>query len=123
MGSVTETFRIAQMNMAEVQAELAELNRVKGFGMTSEPGVFEILAHLQLVSGELSEAAEDVRHGRMGVTYREDGKPEGFPTELADAVIRLFNMADDMGIDLQEVVAIKTAYNRTRSYRHGGKRA
>ena len=50
-------------------------------------------------------------------------KPEGFPTELADVVIRVGDLAGRLGIDLAAVIGEKMAYNITRPYRHGGKRA
>ncbi len=92
------------------------------------------------VIGEISEAFEEVRNGHgLTETYynsrtvdiRPDGsivtegngKPEGYPIELADAVIRLFDHAYAVGIDLDEAIAVKMQYNETRSYRHGGKKA
>lgn len=50
-----------------------------------EPGTWIALAH-----SELSEALEIFREGHpLGEMWnREDGKPEGFLTELADTIIR-----------------------------------
>ena len=81
----------------------------------------ELAAKLCLIHSEVSEALECVRDGAMTVTVREDGKPEGFPTELADVVIRCMDLADAMGIDLWAEMERKHAYNRTRTRRHGGK--
>jgi NTP pyrophosphatase (non-canonical NTP hydrolase) len=47
------------------------------------------------------------------------GKPEGFPVELADAVIRLFGLAYEAGIDLPAAIEEKLAYNATRPFKHG----
>lgn len=52
-----------------------------------------------------------------------DAKPVGFPIELADLLIRVFDTAEAYGIDLEEALQIKAAYNRTRPHRHGGKLA
>jgi NTP pyrophosphatase (non-canonical NTP hydrolase) len=49
------------------------------------------------------------------------GKPEGIPSELADVMIRILDMAEAFGINLQEVMLEKHEYNKTRGYRHGGK--
>lgn len=46
-------------------------------------------------------------------------KPEGFPIELADAVIRIMDLAERLGIDLAEMINLKMAYNSTREYMHG----
>jgi len=46
-------------------------------------------------------------------------KPEGFPSEIADAVIRLFGLAYELDIDLEAIMREKIAYNATRAYRHG----
>lgn len=50
-------------------------------------------------------------------------KPEGIPSELADIIIRVFDAAVEYGIDIEEEVINKMAYNATRLNRHGGKRA
>ena len=76
---------------------------------------------LCLVHSEVSEALEDYRVGRLTTTLREDGKPEGLPSELADVVIRIADLCGALDIDLQAEVAAKLAYNKTRSHRHGGK--
>ncbi len=50
-------------------------------------------------------------------------KPCGIPSELADVAIRLADLAGALGIDLEQAIIEKHRYNRTRAYRHGGKRA
>jgi NTP pyrophosphatase (non-canonical NTP hydrolase) len=60
----------------------------------------------------------------MITTYREiDEKPEGFPSELADIMIRVMDLAEGMGVDLGKEILEKHEYNKTRPYKHGGKRA
>jgi len=102
-------------------------------------GVPECLA---LIHSEVSEALEDYRNGLMSTVLHMDGglqiqpepktfldyasagaKPEGFPIELADILIRIFDLAGRLNIDLDQAVAIKMAYNATRPERHGGKKA
>jgi len=48
-------------------------------------------------------------------------KPCGFPSELADVVIRVFDLAAHLNIDLLEALERKMEYNKHRPYRHGGK--
>lgn len=83
------------------------------------------LEKLVLVHSELSEALEEYRDGRglTEVYYREqDGKPEGVPVELADAIIRICDLAEIYGMDLAGALKEKQFFNETRPYRHGGKR-
>ena len=87
---------------------------------TSQRAIPEML---MLMVTELAEAMEEYRNGHTAkdVYYRADGKPEGFGVELADTVIRIFDVATGLGIDITDLVEVKIAYNKTRPYRHGGK--
>jgi len=85
--------------------------------------IAEVLAKIALTHTELSEAVEEARDGRYLLWLTPEGKPEGFVTELADAVIRIFHIAGLMGLDLEGAVKTKQLYNEGRSYRHGGKKA
>lgn len=49
-------------------------------------------------------------------------KPCGPASELADVVIRVADLCGYYGIDLEQVLRLKMAYNRERLYRHGGKK-
>jgi NTP pyrophosphatase (non-canonical NTP hydrolase) len=50
-----------------------------------------------------------------------EDKPIGFASELADVVIRVMDLAEAMGIDLEREILLKHEYNLTREHRHGGK--
>ena len=82
-----------------------------------------IAAKLLLITSEVSEAAECLRKGEMRARVDpETKKPEGFEVELADAVIRILDMAEGLGLNLGRAMLLKTEYNRLRPYRHGGKK-
>lgn len=77
---------------------------------------------LALVHSEISEALEDYRSGKRPTDwYRQGEKPCGFGVELADAVIRIMDLAEAFGVDLGASMAQKHAYNAKRPERHGGK--
>lgn len=75
---------------------------------------------LALIHSEVSEALEDFREGRMGLQY-DNTKPVGFDSELADIIIRVVDLAQYKGIDLDKAVAVKMEYNKSRPYKHGNK--
>lgn len=77
---------------------------------------------LALIHSEISEALEAYRENQL-TGMEDDGKPVGLDSELADAVIRIFDLSGYMGIDIEEIIKKKMAYNMTRPHRHGGKRA
>ena len=70
---------------------------------------------------EVSEALECYRESEPPLHYRDDGKPEGIVSELADIVIRVLDLCEHMGYPLVEAMSRKADYNDGRPYRHGGK--
>lgn len=90
----------------------------------NKPELGQVYVKLALIHSEVSEATEEIRN----VTTIEDlsarqtdesGKPIGFASELADVVIRVMDLAGDLGIDLGAVIAEKQTYNKKREAMHG----
>lgn len=85
-----------------------------------ERSVGDIIA---LLHSELSEALEEYREtGDVNKAEMFYGKPEGFPIELADVLIRLLDACQLWEIDITRAMQKKAQYNITRPYRHGGKK-
>lgn len=111
------------MNLNDVIQDCWQVSEDHGWHEGVDDRTF--MEKLVLIHSELSEALEEYRDGRYftEIYYGEKGKPEGIPIELADAFIRLADLAVIYGIDLPKAIEIKQEFNRTRPYRHGGKRA
>lgn len=132
------------MTIREMCKRAQEGSIAKGFAVAGQmPNIDQKLV---LAIGELVEAQNELRNGMSPAeVYINDpsgpvsigypflffeqnpkNKPEGFLIELADAVIRIGQLAqaivDANGgtrIDLQDAIAIKMDYNATRPYLHG----
>lgn len=61
--------------------------------------------------GEGCEAARDSR-------FTNDGEPGSLAEELADTVIRIFDLAEWLEIDMATEIVSKMQKNRTRSHKH-----
>lgn len=73
-----------------------------------------------LMHSELSEALESYRKHEPFLWF-DNGKPEGIAAEYADVIIRIMSDCEERGIDLNNAIEVKMAYNKSRPYKHGGK--
>ncbi len=91
----------------------------KGFydGITDNADPVWISNRLMLIVSELSEGLEGVRQGNLSSAPKSGGLGE----ELADACIRIFDLAHSLGIDLEAAIKEKMLYNSNRAFKHGGK--
>jgi len=105
----------------------------KGF---HEAGVQPMGHYLMLITSELAEAMEADRSGkyacRSDLQWIKDEErfdavefkhaiKDTFEDELADALIRILDLAGLLDIDLGTHVMLKMEYNKTRPTRHGKK--
>lgn len=116
---------------AELQLQAHEISKSKGW-YTSEAE--NIPGKLALIHAEVSEALEEYRNDKMELYYGRvvttfpgggkgvDSKPEGFGIELADVVIRVMDLAEYLKLPLEELIVEKMEFNKTRPFRHGGKK-
>lgn len=119
------------MQINEIAREVHQNSVNKGFYEDQHQNVGE---KLMLTVSEISEALEAHRNGKRAdlATFEvlsEDNEDcfesnfktfikDSFEDELADAVIRLLDLAQWQGIDIQKHIELKHKYNTTRPYKH-----
>jgi NTP pyrophosphatase (non-canonical NTP hydrolase) len=126
----------------ELRDEIHE-NAINHGWWEEERSFGEIIA---LCHSELSEALEEYRNGAnpnqvicenrdslckslfiAGKKMRDCDeciayKPGGIGIELADCIIRILDYCGHAKINIEDAIKIKHEYNKTRSYKHGGKK-
>ncbi len=100
-----------QIDLNDLAHNIREVNKANGWGI-KEPSEHQKMVQLMLIVTEVAEAAE---------AYRKDDE-ENLVEELADVIIRTLDMAAYWDYDIDKAVKDKIEKNKTRSYRHGGKK-
>lgn len=124
------------MEIKKIAQEIHQNNVEKGFWEDKQTkNVGEVL---MLCVSELSEALEAHRKNkfanlvqfnqdRQSTPFHEnsatiqafkDNVKDTFEDEIADTVIRLFDLCEGFGIDLETHIRLKLEYNKTRPYKH-----
>ena len=78
-------------------------------GKKKERNVGELLC---LIHSEISEAMEGARKGSMDTHLKHKSMME---VELADAIIRIFDLAESKGFNLGQTIYEKLEYNKSRA--------
>lgn len=106
------------MTISELQNEAFRIADIKGFhNNRSFCGRDDTLIRLCLIHTEISEATQGVkRDWHMTPT---DTQSEEFAEELADAMIRIADLAECVGVDLDKSIAKKMAKNLARPHLYG----
>lgn len=105
--------------------------RAAGWHDEPMPKRERMAVYLINIIAETTEAWEAFRAGKLDAPCDKADRMRALglkplsclEEELADIVIRVFDSAEALGIDIEEAIRVKAAYNETRPRRHGGKLA
>lgn len=101
-------------SFADVQRAVHENAVNKGFWKADS----NVSTKIALIHSEVSEGFEAFRKGDNDDKLVD--RP-GLEVELADAIIRMMDLAEHLGYDLADAIIRKHAYNKTRPVLHGKK--
>lgn len=124
------------MNIKQISEEIHAVNVKNGFWEDKETK--NMGETLMLVVTELAEALEAHRKGHyadmykyrklnftpLSITFKENFETHiknSFEDELADVIIRMLDLCEGFGIDIETHIRLKLEYNKTREYKHGKK--
>ena len=100
----------------ELGEEIIKINTANGWNVTKpeewESSDYKVPAILALIHSEVSEALEAFRHKDK----------ENFVEEMADVIIRCLDCTEGLKVDIGDAILKKLEKNKSRGYKHGGKR-
>ena len=98
-----------------MQKRVTDISNSHGWVVTRE----NLLEKILLMHTELSEAVESLRLGDPPSDHIPSFS--GVEEEFADVIIRIMSVAEQLELRVAEAIEAKTDFNKTRSYKHGGK--
>ena len=110
-------------SLSAIAREVHKNAKIKGFWRSAvkQDGSFveEVIPEkLALIHSEISEALEKYRDN-PGIKITDI---DGFGEELADIIIRVMDLVEAYGFDINEEIIAKHVKNLGREHMHGGKR-
>lgn len=115
-------FNSIRKGFHDIDVEISELTQNYGVPADLVRSIKQarVAQRLMLVVSELSEALEAVRNGNPPDSHIPEFS--GLEAELADAVIRIQDLAETESARLGKAIVAKAAYNSRRPAMHGGKK-
>ena len=111
------------MNLNELRDELHGLAKTKGWYDQPETDDQFIARFVANTHGELSELWEAHRKGLLNHPCDKDTALTYLEEEMADIIIRTLDACGRLNVDIERAVLLKHEHNKSRAYRHGGKKA
>jgi len=100
------------MNIRELQKELYENHKVKGYVENfNSHGKMGDIAELGLIITEVSEAIEEIRKPKNDRDHLAE--------ECVDIIIRTLNFMSRKGFDIEIALYLKSKINEKREWLHG----
>lgn len=120
------------MNISDIAIQAHEQSVRSGFHEGEKVGSREqVASFVANIHGEVSELWEAYRAGKLDEPCDKAAKMSAMglrpltclEEEIADIIIRCLDTAVTHGIDIEQAIYVKHAYNGSRPFKHGGKLA
>ena len=111
MGAIDLGFALRRLS------ELAHIRSRRSGFWDGGPDNLSVAAKIALIHSELSEALEGIREGNPASTKIPEFSL--LEEELADAIIRICDLAGHLDLRIGEAIKAKMEYNSTRPRMHG----